>query len=421
MKMVLFGKIGCAYNQNTKEDQMEYSTLQPWQEINETGVIYDTDSLIGYFEKVCDPRQARGKRYHLTTLLVIIFLAKLCRQDTPVEIADWAKNHAEALAQLLKLKRAWMPHHNTIRRVFQKVLDEAEFDRLMQEYQQRQAGCGEQLAMDGKTLRGTRVGAEKPADHVLSVYDVQEQRVLAQIAVDQKENEIVAAPRALNQVAIANKIITGDAMHAQRGLSAQIVERGGDYLWVVKENQERLYQDIERLFAPDQPKPGFGKLTTDFLQAETVNKRHGRLEQRCIQTSAMLNDYVDWPALGQVYRLERRFTWLRRGKVIKTSQEVEYGITSLTREKASPKRVLQVRRKHWLIETGLHYRRDVTFREDATRMTKGAAGRILATIHNVVLALIKQAGFQNAAQARRWFDGHLDQAFALLITGNSRL
>lgn len=400
---------------------MEYSTLQLWQEINENGVVYDPASLFAYLEKICDPRKARGKRYHLTTLLVILFLGKLCGQDTPVEIADWAKNQAETLAQLLKLKRTWMPHHNTIRRVFQNILDEAEFERLMQAYQQQQVGGGEQLAVDGKTLRGTRIGDQEPADPVLSVYDVQAQRVAAQVAVDQKENEIVAAPRALEQVEIAEKIIRGDAMHAQRALSAQIVERGGDYLWVVKENQERLYPDIERLFTPDKPKPGFGKITTDFRQAETVNKGHGRIEKRQIQTSAMLNDYVDWPGLGQVYRLERRFTWIRQGKVIKTSQEVEYGITSLTREKASPKRVMQIRRKHWLIETGLHYRRDVTFREDATRMTKGAAGRILAMVHNVVLALIKQAGYQNAAQARRWFNGHIDQAFVLLTAGVPRL
>ncbi len=400
---------------------MEYSTLQPWQEINENGVIYDASSLYAYFQRISDPRKARGKRYHLTTLLALIFLGKLSGQDTPVEIADWASNHAEALARHLKLKRTRMPHHNTIRRVFQNILDEAEFDRLMRDYQRQAVKGGEQLAMDGKTLRGTRLAAEEPADQVLSVYDVDEQCVMAQIAVDWKENEIVAAPRALEQVAIAGKIITGDAMHAQRALSAQIVARGGDYLWVVKENQERLYRDIERLFAPDKPKPGFGRTTTDFLQAETVNKGHGRIEKRQIQTSAMLNDDLDWPGLKQVYRMERHFTWIRQGKAIKTSREVEYGITSLSREKALPKRLLQVRRKHWQIETGLHYRRDVTFREDATRMTKGAAGRILATIHNLVLALIKRAGFHNAAQARRWFDGHLDQAFALLVSGDSRL
>ena len=126
---------------------MEYSTLQPWQAINENGVIYDETSLFAYFQRICDPRKARGKRYDLTTLLVLIFLAKLCGQDTPVEMADWAKNHAEALAQLVKLQRTWMPHHNTIRRVFQDILDEAEFERLMQNYQQQQAGGGERPAV----------------------------------------------------------------------------------------------------------------------------------------------------------------------------------------------------------------------------------------------------------------------------------
>ncbi len=399
----------------------EYNTLERWQGVGETGVVYELGSLYARFEHLSDPRKAHGKRYHLMTLLVIIFLVKLCGQNTPVEIADWACNHAEELVRLLKLRRRWMPHHNTIRRVFFHILSEAEFDRLIREYsQQDRNGEGEVWSMDGKTLRGTRISGEERADHVLSVYDGQQQSVKVQVAVESKENEIAAAPKALEQVDLHGKIITGDAMHAQRAVSEQIVEAGGDYVWVVKENQERLYQDIARLFAPDHPKPGFGKIATDFQRAQTVDKGHGRIEKRSIQTSAMLNDYVDWPGLGQVYRLERSFTRRRAGKVIKTSHEVEYGITSLTREEASPKRVLEVRRQHWLVETGLHYRRDVTFREDATRMTKGAAGRILATVHNLVLALIKRAGFHNAAQACRWFAGHLDQAFALLITVNSR-
>jgi predicted transposase YbfD/YdcC len=399
---------------------MEYSILEPWQEISETGVVYELESLYDRFQRIKDPRKAHGKRYSLVTLLVVIFLAKLCNQDTPVAIADWARNHAHQLIELLQLKRTWMPHHNTIRRVFQAIVDAAEFERLVREYHQQQPGGGEQLAMDGKTLRGTRLADEAKAEHVLSVYDVQAQRVVAQAVVEKKENEIVAAPQALQQVPVEGKIITGDAMHAQRAVSAQIVAQGGDYLWVVKENQERLYQDIERLFAPDTPLPGCGQITTDFQSAEKVNGGHGRIEKRSIQTSALLNDYVDWPGSGQVYRLERTLIWMRRGKAIKTSRDVEYGITSLTREKASALRVLHVRRKHWRIETGLHYRRDVTFHEDATRMTKGAAGRILAMVHNLALGLIKQVGYHNAAQARRYFAGHLDQAFALLLAGVPR-
>jgi predicted transposase YbfD/YdcC len=291
---------------------------------------------------------------------------------------------------------------------------------MAQEYsQEEQTGEGEVLAMDGKALRGTRIAGQESSDYVLSIYNVVTQQVVAQAAVDSKENEIVAAPRALEGVCVAGKIVTGDALHTQRAISAQIVERGGDYLWPVKENQPRLYEDIQRLFAPDQPKPGFGKITTDFLSASKVNLGHGRLEKRSIQTSAMLNDYLDWPGLGQVYRLERKFSWIRQGNVYKTSCEIEYGITSLSRDQASPSKVLQVRRKHWLVETGLHYRRDVTFHEDATRMTIGAAGRILATVHNLVLGLIKRAGYKNAAQARRYFEGQIDQAFTLLTTVKS--
>jgi hypothetical protein len=95
---------------------------------------------------------------------------------------------------------------------------------------------------------------------------------------------------------------------------------------------------------------------------------------------------------------------------------VEFWITSLTRQEASPAHLLNLRRAHWGIETGLHYRRDVTLQEDATRMTVGNTGKIMASINNLVLALIRQAGFYNAAQARRFFAAHLSKAFALLTT-----
>jgi len=403
---------------------MEYSTLKPWEGISETGIIYEFGSLYARFEEIEDPRKARGKRYSLVTLLVIIFLGKLCGQDTPVEIADWAANHAEQLAELIGLERIWMPDHNTIRRVYQNTLREEEFNQMAQEYsQQEHAGKTEVLALDGKTLRGTGISDHKKNDHVLSLYGVESQHVLAQASVDRKENEITAASRVLEQVDLSGKIVTGDALLAQRKLSSQIVEQEGDFIWPVKENHPRLLADIEQLFAiPDEiPRPGFGQVPTDFQSVNTVNKGHGRIEKRILHTSTMLNNYLKWPGLAQVYRLERQFTWLRKGQVIKRSCETEFGITSLSKTQASPADLLDYRRQHWFIETGLHYRRDVTFKEDATRMTKAAVGRIVATIHNLVIALIKRAGYSNAAKARRWFAGHLDQAFALLTTTSSRL
>jgi predicted transposase YbfD/YdcC len=189
----------------------------------------------------------------------------------------------------------------------------------------------------------------------------------------------------------------------------------------VKENQPQLYKNIQSLFAPEYPKPGFGKIQTDFLTAQKVNKGHGRIETRTLTTSEMLNPYAAWPALAQVYRLERQFQWRRNGRCYRTSNEVEFGITSLTRKEVSPLQLLHIRRAHWGIETGLHYRRDVTLKEDATRMTTGQMGKVMASLNNLVLALIRQAHFQNAAQARRWFAAHIHKAFALLTTPFSRL
>ena len=323
---------------------MEYSTLEAWQGESENGIIYKMGSLYNRFEQISDPRKPQGKRYRLIDLLVLIFLAKLSGQDKPLEIADWAKNHADELMKILKLKRNWMPHHNTYRRVFQDVISEAEFKAMMESYHQQEES-GEVLGMDGKALRGTRIPGQERSDYVLSIYDGQNQRVLAQETIEEKENEIVAAPKVLERVKLAGKIVTADAMHTQRAISAYIVEQNGDYLWPVKENQERLYQDIHHLFAPDQPKPGFGKLQTDFQCAEKVNCGHGRIEKRLIRTSSMLNEYLDWPGVEQVYYLERQFIWMRQGQAYKTSQEVEVGITSLSRTKAPPERVLALRRQ----------------------------------------------------------------------------
>jgi len=97
--------------------------------------------------------------------------------------------------------------------------------------------------------------------------------------------------------------------------------------------------------------------------------------------------------------------------LLSSSCEVEFGIASLSRAEAAPSRLLKIRRAHWGIENGLHYRRDVTFGEDAARMTIGHTGNVMASINNLVIALIRQAKFRNAAQARRWFAAHLPRPF----------
>ena len=390
------------------------------REINGEGVEYDGGSVFERLGQLTDIRKARGKRFRLETILTIIVMAKMCGEDTPSAIADWAKNRQEQIVKLLQLKRPKLPHYNTYRRILAHVVYEEEIARMVGEYNQR-GEHGEVYAMDGKTPRGTRKKDEDRSEYLLSVYDVEQAKVMSQVAVGRKENEITKAPEALKKVEISRKIITADALHTQKALSAQIIKQGGNYVWPVKENQLRLYQNIQQLFAPEHPKPGFGKIKMDFLSTQKVSKGHGRLETRILTTSEMLNPYSTWPGLAQVYRLERQFQWWRSGRCYRTSNEVEFGITSLSRTSASPARLLKIRRAHWGIETGLHGRRDVIFKEDATRMTVGDTGKVMISINNLVIALTRQAKFQNTAQARRWFAAHISEAFSLLTSPFSRL
>jgi predicted transposase YbfD/YdcC len=394
---------------------MDFSTLGKDQDICVNGVIFDQNSIYDRLHKITDLRKARGKRYSLVSVLMIIVMAKLCGANRPMAIAEWGENHKEELLKLLKLKRPKMPEQSTYRRVMAYKVYVEEIERMVGKYNE-QGDPGEVYAMDGKTIRGMRIKEEAGTEYLLSVYDVEQGKTVSQVEVGRKENEIKKATTALKQVKIAQKVITADALLTQKGIAAYIIEQGGEYVFPVKENQLGLYKSIRQLFAPEFPKPGFGKIPTDFLTKTTVNKGHGRIEVRTITTSEMLNSYSTWPGLGQVYQLKRQFEWRRNGKPIRTSCETEFGITSLSRQKVSPLQLLHFRRSHWGIETGSHYRRDVTLREDATRMTVGNTAKIMACINNLVLALIKQAHFENAAQARRWFSAHIPQAFSLLVT-----
>lgn len=403
---------------------MEYTKAEgSWQEISTEGIEFEPGSLFEQCTTLHDPRMARGKRYSLGLIFTLMVSAKLCGEDKPVAIADWAKNRAAAIVKELHLGYKRMPHHSTYRRILE-IVDETELEESGREFLKRlkKEKSGAVIAIDGKAIRGTREREEQRGDYMLAAYLPEQELVIAQVAVGNKENEIVGAPKLVKAIDLHGKILTADAMHTQKGLSRQVVEDGGDYLFPVKENQKHLLEAIKRLFAPDPPKPGFGKIQNDFeTDAWQGKPKHGRLEIRILTSSCLLNDYVDWPYLGQVYKLERHFSWIYKGAILKTSDETEYGITSLTRTKASPRRLNQIRRTYWGIETKLHYRRDVTFHEDATRMTRDGAGRNLSVIHNIVLGIISHCGYRNAAEARRFFSADINRAFQMALSANPRL
>ncbi len=150
-----------------------------------------------------------------------------------------------------------------------------------------------------------------------------------------------------------------------------------------------LYTAIRVLFA--QPPPGEG-----FGEAEERGRHGDRHELRWLQASTALREYLAWPGVQQVFQVTSTVT--RKGR---TRQQVRYGLTSLAPERANAARLLQARRGHWAIENRLHYVRDVTFGEDASRVRSGAAPQVMAALRNAVLGLLRRWRTTNVAAALR--------------------
>jgi predicted transposase YbfD/YdcC len=360
-----------------------------------------------------DRRGRRGKRYALPVLLLLIVLAKLSGEDRPSGIADWVAHRRAHLAQALGIRLARAPHHNTYRRVLARAVAPGELDAAVGAFFRElpQVGRSVLVSIDGKRIKGT-IDAEDPhGAHLLVAYLPREGIVLLQLPAGHRDNEIRVAPALVQALDLRGKIVAADALHTQRALSAQIVAAGGAYLWVVKANQPTLRADIAELFTADTRTVEGGQVPQDFRTARQVAKGHGRRELRRITVSPELKGYSDWPGLEQVFRLERERITSKSGK---HQREIVYGLTSLTPAQASPARLLALTRAYWGIENGLHYRRDVTFHEDATRLTQGHAGHVMATLNNLVLGLLRLAGFTNLAAARRYCGADLVNALALL-------
>lgn len=382
--------------------------------ITEEEVVFDVGSLYAHLQRLKDKRKPRGIRYPLVAVLVMMVMAKLCGEDTPSGIADWVKHRGEQFVDYLKLKHKSMPHHSTYRRIEADVVDPQDLEEMVSIVLAGRKYFGKQvlLSIDGKVLRGTLDEAQD-GTYLLAAYLPDEGLVLMEVELAGKGCEIPGATKLLKMVDLREKVVMGDALHTQRAASIQIVEAGGDYIWFAKGNQPQLEEDIRLWFEPEpDPIVGQGRVPKDFETVKETSKGHGRLEERTLTVSSQLNDFLNWPYLQQVFRLERRFLFMKTGEI---QEQVVYGVTSLSREEITPGKLLALIRSYWGIENGLHYRRDVTLQEDRTRMTKGNAGRIMACLNNLVIGLVSsRTQFAYLPPARRFFDAHPAHAFTLL-------
>ena len=364
--------------------------------------------LLEVLAEMPDPRSRRGKRHPLSAMLAMACCAMLCGYRSSSALAEWGRNYGTGIAQALGFTHN-TPCAATLHTIFRQV-DRDDLEARLGTWAESvvvstpAASAGEvAVALDGKTLRGSqKQGA--PGVHLLSALSHHVGLTLTQQAVDAKTNEITQVETVLRQLVLKDRVVTMDALLTQRHVAQAIVDEGGDYVMIVKENQPQLRADIELVFT--LPPAGDRQET-----ARTVDIGHGRIEQRNITTSEALVGYSTWPGLAQVFELGRHVIIQKTGQ---ERVEVVYGVTSLSSERATPGRVLDLVRGHWSIENKSHWVRDVTFDEDRSQVRCGSIPQVMAALRNTTIGLLRWAGHTNIAAACRRLAAQPAQALALI-------
>lgn len=327
--------------------------------------------------------------------------AMLCGYRGYVAIAEWGHNYGPELSHALGFTRDKTPCVGTLHTVLRN-LDRDKLEAKLGEWAESVMVAApaptdpaeeeqEGIAIDGKTLRGSRKQGA-PGAHLLSALSHRLGLTLAQCSVDDKTNEITAISEILRGLVLEGRVFTMDALHTQRDTARTIVEGGGDYVMIVKENQPQLLRDLELVFQT------FQGPADSTAKAETVDVGHGRIERRRLVASTELVGYSNWPGLQQVFQIERTAIIKKTGE---KRAEVVYGVTSLLNGEAGPERLLELTRCHWHIENKSHWVRDVTFNEDHSQVRCGSIPEAMAALRNTVIGLMRLAGEANIAAACR--------------------
>ncbi|MGH3481560.1 MAG: ISAs1 family transposase [Nocardioidaceae bacterium] len=358
-------------------------------------------SIPRFFRKVKDPRRTHRRLHQLQDILVTALCAVIAGAQDWQEIETFGRKRIDWLQRFLELPNG-IPSHDTFERVFDR-LDPHAFQACFRDWVRavQQALRIKHVAIDGKTLRGSGSANLGPL-HLVSAWATAQRLSLGQVAVDAKSNEITAIPALLDLLDLNGALVTIDAMGCQKAIAGKIIERGGDYILTVKDNQPHLLADIQQSLVR-ACETDFAGLEHDTY--ETHERGHGREEYRCytvLHHTGGLSQADEWAQLTTI-----GVCYSERVVQGVSSEEARYFIGS---KKARAKVYGKALRGHWGIENSLHWQLDVTFDEDANRVTKRNAAENLALLRRLTLSLL-QAHPEKLSIAKKRFAAALDPDF----------
>ena len=348
--------------------------------------LVDVEAVGSYFQSLADPRHTRNRKHLLGDIIVIAICGILCNCDGPTAIQRWAVNRADWLFTILALPNG-IPSRDCIRRLLIALQPQA-FQRCFQDWIAQASSSDDAkddrlVAIDGKTCRGSHdAGKGLGALHIVSAWASEEGIALGQVATEEKSNEITAIPLLLEQIPLADTIITIDAMGCQKDICQQIVAGQGDFVIAAKDNQPTLKNAIESFF-DKQIESDFEDLR--YRSHKTSDDGHGRTDERAYFLAKTPRDFAcaqEWPwvkAIGYAIRLTQHADG-------RETHEVRYYICS---RYLSGKRFAEAVRGHWGIES-MHWTLDVTFREDDSRTRERTLANNLSWLRRFAITLVKR-------------------------------
>ena len=337
-----------------------------------------TNRIVSTLCEIEDPRQPSCNFHHsIATIIFISLVGVLCGAKDWEEIVQAANGIVDWIGKYVDVSSG-VPSSKTLKRVMSLIPTDS-LGRLLDCLRSCLAE-GDTIAIDGKTLRGSRGWNEEDRPlHLLHAWSADLGVCLGQVSVAEKSNEITAFPKLIERLELKGTIVTTDALNTQKKAAAAIIKQKADYALPVKENHKDLYEDIKLLFE-DADRKGFKGV--DATESHSLEKSAGRVEERYYQLLDIegLESAKEWTGCSSVGRVTRKRT--KKGK---TSLEICYYITSLDLD---TDRFARSVRKHWGVENGLHLSLDVIFEEDKHRYQDKIGAANLSLLRKVALAIL---------------------------------
>ena len=365
-------------------------------------------SLLEHLERVPDPRVKRTQRHELMDILVIALCAVIGGADDWVGVVEFGKAKREWFSTFLKLPNG-IASHDTFGRIFQ-ILDSQVLEQVCMEWLQSIAGQIEGVvAIDGKSLRGSRNGKQSPL-HIVSAWACQNSMLLGQVQTDKKSNEITAIPELLKLLSIQGCIVTIDAMGCQKAITKAIVDAQADYVLNLKSNHPYLHRQVASWFQKNH-ETDFDQQTYSYSRENAQTNNHGRIESR----EHWLMEVPEYLTRATKYWTKlQTIAMVRRTRQVgdKSSEETHYYISSLPLSTGA-KRIGKAIRSHWAVENELHWSLDVAFREDASQVRKDEGPANLACIRRLALTQLKRetslkVGIKNKRSRAGWDPAYME-------------